>query len=325
MTTVSGARPASFGIAILRIDRQHVLDALQLAAEPRQLVRLDVVAKGDERLERRLVVEEFVLVDLVRSDGRLDRALELHPRDVAVVVIVGQKRLRALREKRLQGRLGRQVGGLTQQCGRVRQLVLILEAVRDEGELTVRRAPDDREEAGRPSTLRFGKRLDPLLDLRLGRADRIEIRALRLGRRAGNERLVVVEARPRSFVDQEVVQAFAAGGRLVARQVDEHGGVAEPDLPQVDPVEHRRRLDELRERPPIRRRELRHVGGDVGRREPGDLRAEIRRLRLGGLSGLRGRHRRLLGTAGGEAQQSQTITPDAVWKGDRVSIMSALV
>ena len=60
-------------IAILRIDRQHVLDALQLAAEPRQLVRLDVVAKRDERLERRLVVEEFVLVDLVRSDGRLDR------------------------------------------------------------------------------------------------------------------------------------------------------------------------------------------------------------------------------------------------------------
>ena len=89
-------------VAILRIDRQHVLDALQLAAEPGQLVRLDVVAKGDERLERRLVVEELVLVDLVRSDRRLDRALELHPRDVAVVVVVGQKRLRALREKRLQ-------------------------------------------------------------------------------------------------------------------------------------------------------------------------------------------------------------------------------
>ena len=63
---------AELRVAVLRIDRQVVLDLLQLAAEPRQLLRLGVVTQRDERLERRLVVEPLVLVDLVRADGRLD-------------------------------------------------------------------------------------------------------------------------------------------------------------------------------------------------------------------------------------------------------------
>jgi hypothetical protein len=301
LTTVSGASAGELGVAILRVDRQQVLDALQLAGEPRQLLRLDVVADGDERFERRLVVEEFVLVDLVRSDGRFERALELHPRDVAVVVVVGQKRLGAPGEKRLQGRLRRQVGRFTEQLRRVRQLVLILEAVGDDRELAVRRAPNDGEESGRAGALGLRQRLDPLLDLLLGRTDRIEIRAGRLGRRARHERLIVIEPRPRSLVDQEVVQPVAAGRRLVARQVDEHGGVAEPDLPQVDAVQDLGRLDELGEGAPIRRGQLRNIGGDVGRREPGDLRPHFGRLRLSGFSG---RHRRLLRTAGGEAHHS---------------------
>ena len=53
------------GVAILRIDRQVVLDLLQLGSETRQLLCLRIVAKRDERLERGLVVEPLVLVDLV--------------------------------------------------------------------------------------------------------------------------------------------------------------------------------------------------------------------------------------------------------------------
>ena len=137
---VSGASAAELRVAVLRIDRQHVLDALQLAAEPRQLLGLGVVAQRDERLERRLVVEELVFVDLVRSDGRVDVALELHPGDVAVVVVVRQEGLRALIEKRFQRRLRRQLGRLAQQCRRLRQLVLVLDAVGN-GRKTARSIP----------------------------------------------------------------------------------------------------------------------------------------------------------------------------------------
>ena len=78
-------------VAILRIDRQVVLDLLQLRSKPHQLLSLRVVAKRDERFERRLVVEPLVLVDLVRADRRLDAGVKLHPRDVAVVVVVAQE------------------------------------------------------------------------------------------------------------------------------------------------------------------------------------------------------------------------------------------
>ena len=89
---------AQLGIAVLRIDRQVVLDVLQLGPEPRQLLRLGIVAERDEGLERRLVVEPLVFVGLVRTDGRLDAGVEAHPGDVAVVVVVAEQRGRALLE-----------------------------------------------------------------------------------------------------------------------------------------------------------------------------------------------------------------------------------
>ena len=57
------------------------------------------------------------------------------------------------------------------------------------------------------------QRADPLLHFRLGRAVGIVIRRRRLRRRAGNERLVVIEPRPRPLVDQEVVQPRLAERR----------------------------------------------------------------------------------------------------------------
>ena len=123
-----------------------------------QLLALRLVANRDERLERRLVVEELVLVDLVRPDGRLDGALQLHPRDVAVVVVVRQERLGTLGEERLQRRLGRELRRLAQQSGRLSELVLIFDAVRNERELAVGRAADDGEEPGGAGALRLRKR-----------------------------------------------------------------------------------------------------------------------------------------------------------------------
>ena len=54
---------AELRVAVLRIDRQVVLDLLQLGPEARQLLRFGVVTQRDERLERRLVVEPLVFVD----------------------------------------------------------------------------------------------------------------------------------------------------------------------------------------------------------------------------------------------------------------------
>jgi hypothetical protein len=57
---------------VLRIDRQVVLDVLQLSRESLQLRRLRLVAQRDVRLESGFVVEQLVLVHLVRPDRRLN-------------------------------------------------------------------------------------------------------------------------------------------------------------------------------------------------------------------------------------------------------------
>ena len=93
-------------------------------------------------------------------------------------------------------------------------------------------AADHREEAGGSRAFGLGQRLDPAFELRLRRALRIVVGARRLRRRAGDERLVVIEPRPRPLVDQEVVQPRAAVGRLIARQIEQHRLVARPDLAQ---------------------------------------------------------------------------------------------
>ena len=124
-----GRERAELRIAILGIDRQRVLELLQVRGERLQLLRLRFVADGDERFERRLEVEPLVLVDLVRADRRLDRRVELHPCDVARVVVVGEERLGAGRQEALQRRLRRRVGRLAQQRRGAAQLALVLDAV----------------------------------------------------------------------------------------------------------------------------------------------------------------------------------------------------
>ena len=100
---------AELRIAVLRVDRQVILDILQLAGELLQLGRLRFVDNRYERFESRLVVEQLVLVHLVGSDRRLDGALHLHPRDVAVVVVVGQERVGAFCQKCFESRFAGQI------------------------------------------------------------------------------------------------------------------------------------------------------------------------------------------------------------------------
>src|SRR5439155_17686787 len=107
-------------------------------------------------------------------------------------------------------------GGFTQQRSRARELALVLEAVRHEGEAAAAVAPDDGEEAGGPFAIGSRQGLDPALELRLGCAVGIEIGPLRLAWRAGDERLVAIEARPRPLVDEQVMEPRTAFRRLIA-------------------------------------------------------------------------------------------------------------
>ena len=84
------------------------------------------------------VIEPFVFVDLVGPDGRLDRALEFHPGNVARVIIVAQESVSAGREEFLQRRLGCGRGGFAQEHGGATQLAFVFDVVGDEDELPVR-------------------------------------------------------------------------------------------------------------------------------------------------------------------------------------------
>jgi hypothetical protein len=123
-----------------------VLNLLQVVAETRESGGFRLIAQRDERLERRLVVEPLVLVHLVRPYGRLDAGVELHPRDVAVVVVIADERRRALLEECLERRLSRERRRIAKQRRHLRKLPLVLEAVRHRGQRAVWRAANRREE-----------------------------------------------------------------------------------------------------------------------------------------------------------------------------------
>src|SRR5207253_6571800 len=99
-------------------------------------------------------------------------------------------------------------------------LALILDAVRNGREPAVRAAADRREEAGGGATLILGQPLDPRVDLLLRRGGRVKVRLRRLRGRTGDEGGVLVEARPRAFVDHEVPHPRTAQRRVVTQQIE---------------------------------------------------------------------------------------------------------
>ena len=86
---------AQLRIAVARIDRQVVLHFLQVVGEELQPGGLLVVADGDVGFERGLVAEQLVVVGFVGTDGDVERRVQIHPRQVALVVIVREERLGA--------------------------------------------------------------------------------------------------------------------------------------------------------------------------------------------------------------------------------------
>jgi hypothetical protein len=149
----------------------------------------------------------------------------------------------------------------------MRDLALVLDAVRHQHELGVGTAPDRGEETGGEAALRVGQGVQPGLNVGLRRAGRIEIALFRFRGRARNECLVVIEARPWPFVDQKVVQSCAPECRRVLQQIQEHRLVAFPDLAKEQRVEHLGGFDHFRECPPFVLWKRCHVRGQVDGRE----------------------------------------------------------
>src|SRR5207302_2635894 len=72
----------------------------------------------------------FPYTTLFRSpQGGLDGSVQLHPGDVALVVVVAEKRLGALLQEDLERGLGGELGGLAQERSSAAQLALVLDAV----------------------------------------------------------------------------------------------------------------------------------------------------------------------------------------------------
>ena len=284
---------AELGAAELRIDRQAILQVLQLAAEALELRRLVAVGERDERFERRLEVEPLVLVDLVGPDGRLDGRVELHPRDVARVVIVADEGVGALLQERLQGRLLGQLRGFAQQARHFGELALVLQRVRHRRQLALRRATNGREETGRGRALFALQRFHPGVDFLARRARGIEVTARRFRSDARHERPVFVELRPWSLVQHEIAEARAAELRVVHEQLQERGFVARRALPHEQRVDVARRFDQALKRGALLRRQIGDVDAHVDRRE-----ARFQGLELGGVG-----RRPIAGRRGGGASK----------------------
>ena len=260
-----------------------VLDVLELAGKFLQLCAFRFVLNSNEGFEARFVIEPFVLVDLVGSDRRLDCAFQFHPGEVARVIIVAQEGVSPCGEEFLQGRLGRGRGGFAQEGGGAGQLAFVFDAVGNEREFPVGLPADYGEEAFRALLFGRGQRFDPRFDLGLGRVGRVKVGALWFGRRAENERLIVIEPRPGAFVDQKIVEPSPAFRARVAREIEEHRWVPRPRLAQEDAVDDLRSLDQSREHFAVVRRKFGDVGGDLGRRETG---GHLFKLCLVGLPGV---------------------------------------
>ena len=202
-----GELAAELRIAILRIDRQVVLHLLQMIGEEPQLGCLGVVANIDVGFERGLVAENLVVVRFIGTDGDVDRRVQIHPCDVALVIVVGAERRRARGQEFLERRVVGQRGGLLQQLRRFLQIRAILLAVRDRVQLAVCIATNHGEETFGLLALGLRQRLHPGFELFARHVLGIEIRAGQLLRRnVGKKRLMIVDLGPGRLVQPEVIQ-----------------------------------------------------------------------------------------------------------------------
>ena len=244
-----GADAPSFGLRISRVDRQVVLHFLQVRRDGLELVGLGLVADGDVGFEAGLVAEQLVVVGLVGADGDIERRVQVHPGDIARVVVVGEEGIGAQRQELLERRVVGERGSLAQESGRLLQIGRVRLVVGHDRQFLVGIPPDHGEESDGLFALRRGQRLDPGFELLARHIGRIEIRPHRLAlRHAGDKRGVIVDIAPRAFVEPEIVQALLAERCGVLLQLGVQLAISAPHLVEEQVVQHARGLHELGQR-----------------------------------------------------------------------------
>src|SRR5437868_14490822 len=100
-----------------------------------ELGALLIVSETYVGLERCLVAEEFIVVGLVGADGDIERRIEIHPSEIAFVIIVGEKRVRAQGEELLERGIGGESSSFAEKRGGASEIVVVFMVVRNHGEL----------------------------------------------------------------------------------------------------------------------------------------------------------------------------------------------
>ena len=219
---------------------------LQVRRDGFELVGLGFVADGDVGFEAGLVAEQLVVVGLVGADGDVERRVEIHPGDVAGVIVVGEEGVGAQGQEFLERGVVGERGGFAQEARGLLKIGGVGLVVGDEGEFLVGIAPDDGEESDGLFALRRGQGFDPGFELLAGHVRRIEIGAQRLALgHAGDEGGVIVEIAPGAFVEPEIVQALLAEGRGVLLQFGVEVAIAAPELVHEQVVEHAGGFDQF--------------------------------------------------------------------------------
>src|SRR5262249_11099595 len=119
------------GVSVLWVDGQVIFDLLQMLREDRKPGGFLVVAQVHVSLIGRFVAEEFVVVSLVWPNRDVQRRVQVPPRHIALVIVVGKKCIGTQAEKFLQRCVVGQAGRVAKQAGGARQIIRILLAVRN--------------------------------------------------------------------------------------------------------------------------------------------------------------------------------------------------
>ena len=228
---------------VLLLDGKFALEGVDVLLEHLQFLRPGGVLHHDGALEGGFVVEETVFVVLDRTDDHVDGiVLEIHPRHVALVIVIRGDGFRPQGEIVFQRRVVGQRGGFLEQRGDAGGLRIVL-VIGHGAEFPV--LPHD-DGVGTLERLLLGRiRLYEILELLPGHVRGIESGPGGLARGAlAHEALAFEDAVIRTVVDhdvgEQVFHPLSGRGEGVAHRDGVMGGLLPEDL-----VHQASRLDEL--------------------------------------------------------------------------------
>src|SRR6266404_1050561 len=87
------------GVAVSSVDGKVIFQFLKITAELCQPGRFGIVTKCYIGFERGLITKQFVFVCFIWPERNVNRRVEIHPRNITLVIIVRQKRVSAICKK----------------------------------------------------------------------------------------------------------------------------------------------------------------------------------------------------------------------------------